>query len=130
MRAGSLARGGARAPALAPASARRAAAAARRPAALPDLLAAAHPVLAALDLDWSDPDTQIGGFAAVVGVGLGLGVPIFYISRTERDEERLEELRELNRATKAATGEYLSDDEIQAIRPKRWTDGREFVDDD
>lgn len=29
--------------------------------------------------------------------------------RAERDEERLEELRELNRATKEATGEYMSE---------------------
>jgi len=52
------------------------------------------------------------------------------ISSSERDEERLEELRELNRATKEATGEYLSDEEIKAIRTPKWTDRREFVDND
>jgi hypothetical protein len=102
-----------------------------RPAAsVSDLLAAAHPVIAALDLDWSDPDTQIGALGAFLGLSVGIGTPIFYISRDRRDEERLEELRALNRATKAETGEYLSSEEIQAIRPNRWTDRREFVDDD
>jgi len=88
-------------------------------------------------------------------------------SPAERDEERLEEVRELNRATKEATvspppappapplapacppprrparpprhatppgpspqGEYLTDEEIAEIRTPKWTDRREFVDDD
>lgn len=42
-------------------------------------------------------------------------------SRDDRDEERLEELRALNRATKEETGEYMSPEEIAAIRPPRWT---------
>lgn len=71
--------------------------------ALPELF------LGALDIDWSDPDTQIGAFGAFLGVAVGIGAPIFYISRDERDEERLEELRSLNRATKATTGEYLTE---------------------
>ena len=83
-----------------------------------------------MEVDWSDPDVQIGALGAVLGVGLGIGVPIFYVSRDERDEERLEELRALIRATKDATGEYMSDEEIEKIRPARWTDRREFVDDD
>jgi hypothetical protein len=102
-------------------------------ASLPDAVsavAAFHPVLAALDIDWTDPDVQIGAFGAVLGLTVGIGAPIFYISRDERDEARLEELRALNRATKQETGEYLSDQEIEAIRPPRWTDRREFVDDD
>lgn len=77
-------------------------------AALPDLLTVVHPVLAALEIDWSDPDVQIGAFGAFLGVTVGIGVPLFYISRDERDEARLEELRALNRATKAETGEYLT----------------------
>lgn len=81
-------------------------------------------------LDWSDPDVQIGALGAFFGVFLGIGAPLFYISRDERDEKRLEELRALNRATYKETGEYLSPDEIEAIRPARWTDRREFVDDD
>jgi hypothetical protein len=119
----------------------------RPAAALPDLLASVHPVLAALELDWSDPDTQIGAFGAFAGLALGLGAPIFYgervlvlcgrrrrqpphstrhsslaapltrisvcaprlaVTRDERDEARLEELRALNRATKAETGEFMT----------------------
>lgn len=87
-------------------------------------------VVGAVEIDWSDPDVQIGAFGAVLGVIMGIGVPIFYVSRDERDEERLEELRALNRATKEATGEYMTDEEINEIRPARWTDRREFVDDD
>ena len=34
--------------------------------------------LAALDIDWSDPDTQIGALGAVLGLTLGIGVPAFY----------------------------------------------------
>lgn len=39
----------------------------------------------------------------------GLGAPAWYINRTERDEERLEELRAINRATYQETGEYMTD---------------------
>ena len=60
-------------------------------------------------LDWSDPDTQIGALGGLLGVLVGIGTPLFYIIRTERDEDRLEELRALNRATKEETGEYLTD---------------------
>eukprot|EP00890_Picochlorum_soloecismus_P001070 jgi/Picsp_1/1964/NSC_05430-R1_protein len=87
-------------------------------------------VLGELEVDWSDPDVQIGALGAFLGIAMGIGVPIFYISRDERDEERLEEIRSLNRATKAETGEYMSDEEIESMRPARWTDRREFVDDD
>lgn len=87
-------------------------------------------VVGAVEVDWSDPDVQIGALGAFLGVVMGIGVPIFYVSRDERDEERLEELRALNRATKEATGEYMTDEEINEIRPARWTDRREFVDDD
>ena len=37
------------------------------------------------------------------------GAPLFYISRDERDDQRLEELRQLNRQTFKETGEYLSE---------------------
>ena len=87
-------------------------------------------VVGAVEVDWSDPDVQIGALGAFLGLVMGIGVPIFYVSRDERDEERLEELRALNRATKEATGEYMTDEEINEIRPARWTDRREFVDDD
>ena len=72
--------------------------------------------LADLDIDWSDPDTQIGALGAVLGLALGIGAPAFYASRDNRDEERLEELRALNRATYEETGEYMTDDEIANIR--------------
>lgn len=101
-----------------------------RVASLPEAVAALHPVVAALDIDWSDTDVQIGALGAFLGLAVGIGAPLFYISRDERDEARLEELRALNRATKAETGEYLTSEEIEAIRPARWTDRREFVDDD
>ena len=65
-------------------------------------------------------DTQIAALGAVVGLVLGVGVPAFYISRAERDEERLEEIRALNRATKEATGQYMTREEIAAIRPPHW----------
>lgn len=67
---------------------------------------------------------------AVAGVAVGLGVPIFYTSLEKRDNERLEELRQLNRETLKTSGETLSDEEIESIRPARYLDRREFVDDD
>jgi hypothetical protein len=48
----------------------------------------------------------------------------------ERDKERLEEIRELNRATLKATGEQMSEEEISELRPNRYLDRREFKDDD
>lgn len=48
----------------------------------------------------------------------------------ERDKERLEEIRELNRATLKATGEQMSEQEIEELRPSRYLDRREFKDDD
>merc|ERR1712110_857334 len=84
----------------------------------------------ALQLDVSDTETQTAILAAFLGGLLGIGVPVFYASRDEADEKRLEGVRSLNRATKEATGEFMSEEEISAIRPPRWTDRREFVDDD
>jgi MFS family permease len=58
------------------------------------------------------PSLIAGRLAAAMGLlGLvaGLGAPIWYISRTERDEERLEELRAMNRANYSATGEYMTE---------------------
>lgn len=43
---------------------------------------------------------------------------------------RLDELRALNRKTFEETGAYMTEEEIKAFRQPRWTDRREFVDDD
>ena len=51
-------------------------------------------------------------------------------AQEERDKERLEEIRELNRATLKATGEQMSEEEISELRPSRYLDRREFKDDD
>ena len=61
---------------------------------------------------------------------VGIGAPLFYINRVEKDEEKLEELRSLNRATFESTGEYLNDKEIAEFRKPKWTDRREWQDDD
>ena len=66
-------------------------------------------VVRALEIDFSDPDTLVALSGLVLGVVAGIGAPIWYINRTERDEERLEELRALNRATYQETGEYMKD---------------------
>lgn len=70
----------------------------------------------AIELDFSDPDTQLSIAGIVLGLVAGIGAPLWYIQRTERDEERLEELRALNRAAFKETGEYLTDEEIAKIR--------------
>ena len=67
----------------------------------------------------------------ILGLAIGIGAPLFYISRDEIDEKRLEELRELNRQTFKETGEYLS--EVGALAachvalsynvPKYWRSG-------
>eukprot|EP00892_Ulva_mutabilis_P011965 jgi/Ulvmu1/9140/UM005_0238.1 len=84
----------------------------------------------AIELDWSDSDTWVGLAAVVLGLGVGIGAPVFYSSRIDEDEKNLDELRKLNRETFKETGEYLTDEEIAAIRTPKWTDRREFVDDD
>ncbi|KAK9813616.1 hypothetical protein WJX73_010796 [Symbiochloris irregularis] len=88
------------------------------------------PAVAALAIDWSSPDTWAGVGVAVAGLAVGIGIPAFYMQLDAKDEERLEELRELNRQTYKETGEYLSEDEIKKIRSPRWTDRRQFEDDD
>ena len=66
----------------------------------------------------------------MLGLLVGIGAPLFYISRDEKDEARLEELRALNRKTFEETGAYMTEDEIRAFRQPRWTDRREYKDDD
>ena len=66
-------------------------------------------VRAAIELDWSDPDTLTGLAAAVLGIAVGIGAPLFYSRRDDIDEQRLEELRELNRQTYKETGQYLTE---------------------
>ena len=77
-----------------------------------------------------DAETVTAGLAAVAGLGAGLGIPIFFVWQEQRDKERLEEIRELNRATLKATGEQMSVEEIEELRPARYLDRREFKDDD
>lgn len=52
------------------------------------------------------------------------------ISRDDLDEERVEAIRELNRETYEATGEYLSKEELEKMRSPRWMDRREYQDED
>lgn len=51
----------------------------------------------------------MGVGVAVAGLAVGIGIPAFYMNLDAKDEERLEELRELNRQTYKETGEYLSE---------------------
>jgi hypothetical protein len=68
--------------------------------------------------------------SGVAGVACGLGIPIFFAKMESRDKERLEEIRATNRANLKATGETLSPEELTQLRPQRYLDQREFVDDD
>ena len=68
---------------------------------------------AALELD---EDSITIGIAAVAGLGLGIGIPVLFSMSEKRDKERIEEIRELNRATLKATGETLS--EARPIAPR------------
>ena len=64
---------------------------------------------AGLQIDWSDPDTLTGVLGGILGLSIGIGAPLFYISRDRADEKKLEELRELNRQTYKETGQYLTE---------------------
>ena len=77
-----------------------------------------------------DGETLTTVLAAVLGIAAGLGIPIFFVTQENRDKERIEEIRELNRATLKATGEQMSEEEIRELRPDRYLDRREFKDDD
>mmetsp|Transcript_14128 Transcript_14128/g.59008 ORF Transcript_14128/g.59008 Transcript_14128/m.59008 type:complete len:159 (+) Transcript_14128:495-971(+) len=77
-----------------------------------------------------DVPLAVGVAVGVGGLALGLGVPIFFMKMEERDEQRLEEVRRLNRETLETTGETLSQEELKEMRPKRYLDSREFQDDD
>lgn len=66
-------------------------------------------IRAGIELDWSDPDTLTGAFGAVLGIVVGIGAPLFYISRDNADDKRLSDLRELNRQNYKETGKYLSE---------------------
>ena len=77
-----------------------------------------------------DAETVVAVLAACMGVAAGLAIPIFFANQEKRDKERLEEIRELNRATLRATGEQMSEEEIKELRPSRYLDRREFKDDD
>ena len=70
-------------------------------------------VQAGIELDWSDPDTLTGAFAAVLGIVVGIGAPLFYISRDNADDKRLADLRELNRQNYKETGKYLTEVKVE-----------------
>merc|ERR1711937_676959 len=76
----------------------------------------------ALETSTFEPDTQVAVAGVILGMVMGIGAPVFYASRDEADEKCLQEIRALNRATKEATGEYMSEQELYTIRPPRWTD--------
>merc|ERR1712146_127094 len=83
----------------------------------------------AIEIDWSDPDIQLAFAGAFLGLAGGIGFPISYKLRDDADQERLKDIREMNRQQFEETGEYMSEDEIAALRPKRYLDDKEFVDD-
>lgn len=62
----------------------------------------------AVSIDWTDPGTLSAIAGAAIGLAIGIGVPVFLVSRDDRDDERLEEIRQLNKSTFDTTGEYLS----------------------
>lgn len=76
-------------------------------------IASRQRVHAGIELDWSDPDTLTGAFAAVLGIVVGIGAPLFYISRDNADDKRLADLRELNRQNYKETGKYLSEASVE-----------------
>mmetsp|Transcript_14811 Transcript_14811/g.22439 ORF Transcript_14811/g.22439 Transcript_14811/m.22439 type:complete len:168 (-) Transcript_14811:250-753(-) len=84
----------------------------------------------AIEIDFSDPEIQLAITGAFLGLAGGIGFPIFYKLRDDADQERLKEIKEMNRQQFEETGQYMTDDEIAALRPKRYLDDKEFVDDD
>ena len=64
-----------------------------------------------------DSDTITLVLAAAAGVGFGIGMPVLFTVAEKRDRERIEEIREMNRATLKATGETMS--EVRAARRPR-----------
>jgi hypothetical protein len=75
-----------------------------------------------------DDDTfvKVGGIlSGVAGIACGLGIPLFFAKMESRDKARVEDIRETNRANLKATGETLSSEELQELRPKRYMDQRE-----
>jgi len=66
-----------------------------------------------------DSDTITLGLAALAGVGVGIGFPVLFTLAEKRDRERIEEIRELNRATLKATGATLSEVRRARARSRR-----------
>lgn len=66
-----------------------------------------------------DSDTITLGLAALAGVGVGVGFPVLFTLAEKRDRERIEEIRELNRATLKATGATLSEVRRARARSRR-----------
>merc|ERR1712060_623146 len=81
-------------------------------------------------MDDSDFDfDSLFTFLAVVSA-TGIAIPTFFQRIEDKDKNRIEEIRDLNRSTLKATGETLTEDELNELRPTRHLDRREFKDDD
>lgn len=64
-----------------------------------------------------DSDTLTIVLAAVAGVGLGIGAPVFYAQTEKRDKERIEAIRQMNRANLKTTGQLMSEARLLAGLP-------------
>ena len=64
-----------------------------------------------------DSDTLTIVLAAVAGVGLGIGAPVFYAQTEKRDKERIESIRQMNRANLKTTGQLMSEVRALVVAP-------------
>ena len=64
-----------------------------------------------------DSDTLTIVLAAVAGVGLGIGAPVFYAQTEKRDKERIESIRQMNRANLKTTGQLMSEARALVVAP-------------
>lgn len=67
-------------------------------------------------------EVLLGAAAGVLGIGTGIGLPILFGKLEQRDKDRLERVRQINRQTLKETGETLPEEELQRLRPQRFLD--------